>query len=157
MQKQIVKSITMLMLIAAVALMAGLVSAHAQSLTVQADVPFDFAVGSKSLTAGDYSVRTFTANGDAVLISGKDSKQRVIRLSQTIHARNVPKQAKLVFHRYGQRYFLSEIWTPGERTGRQLQKSSEERALENQIAAVSSKGKLAQSSYERIEVLAMVR
>ena len=157
MQNRILKGVTMLLLIAGIALMAALVSAHAQSSMVVADVPFDFAVGGKSLSAGEYSVRAFTTNGDAVLISNKDSKDGVIRLTQPIQARIVPKKATLVFHRYGQRYFLSEVWTPGERTGRKLQKSSEERAIESQLAAISSKSELARSSYETVEIVAMVR
>ncbi|MCM3905177.1 MAG: hypothetical protein ND866_26070 [Pyrinomonadaceae bacterium] len=157
MQNQILKGVTMLLIVAAVALMAALVSAHAQSRMVVADVPFEFAVGNKSLTAGEYSVRAFTNSGDAVLISNKDSHDGVIRLTRPIQARIVPERAKLVFHRYGQRYFLSEIWTPGEQTGRQLLKSAEERALENQLAALPSKSELARSSYERVEILAMVR
>jgi len=157
MQNQILKGLTMLMLIAAVALMAALVSAHAQSSSVVADIPFEFAVGGKSLKAGEYTVKPFTTNGDAVLISNQDSNERVIRLTNTIRARNVPEQAKLVFHRYGQRYFLSEIWTTGEQTGRQLRKSNEERAIESQLAAISSKSELARSSYETVEIVAMVR
>lgn len=158
MQKQILKGLTMLMLIAAVALMAALVSANAQSSgPVVADIPFEFAVGGKSLTAGEYTVRAFTTNGAAVLISSRDSNDGAIRLTQSIQARIVPQQAKLVFHRYGQRYFLSEVWTPGERTGRQLQKSREERAIESQLAAISSKSELARSSYETVEIVAMVR
>jgi len=157
MQKQILKGLTMLMLIAGVALMAALVSAHAQSSSVVADIPFDFTVGGKSLKAGEYSVRAFTTNSDALLISSQDSNDRAIRLAQSIEARIVPKQAKLVFHRYGQRYFLSEVWTTGERTGRQLAKSSEERAIEGQLAAISSKSELARSSYETVEIVAMIR
>jgi hypothetical protein len=158
MQKHILKGLTMLMLIAGVVLMAALVSAHAQSPnSVVADIPFEFAVGGKSLKAGEYSVRAFTANGNALMISSEDSKHRVIRLANSIEARVVPQKAKLVFHRYGQRYFLSEVWTAGERTGRQLVKSSEERAMENQLAAIPSSSEVARSSYERIEILAMVR
>ncbi len=158
MQKQILKGLTMLMLVTAVALMAALVSAHAQSSSsVVADIPFEFTVGGKSLKAGEYSVKPFTANGDALLISNQDSNDGVIRLANSIQARTVPQQAKLVFHRYGQRYFLSEVWTPGERMGRQLQKSGEERAIEGQLAAISSKSELARSSYETVEIVAMVR
>jgi hypothetical protein len=156
MQNRILKGVTMLLLIAGIALMAALVSAHAQSSMVVADVPFEFAVGGKSLSAGEYSVRAFTTNGDAVLISNKDSKNGVIRLTQPIQARIVPKKATLVFHRYGQRYYLSEIWTPGDRTGRRLLRSAEERAFENQLAAVPSKSQLARSSYERVEIVATV-
>lgn len=157
MQNKMLKGVTMLLLIAAVAMMAALVSAHAQSGIVVADVPFEFAVGSKSLTAGEYSVREFAANSNAVLISNKDSNDGVIRLTTSVQARITPKQASLVFHRYGQRYFLSEIWTSGERTGRRLLKSAEERALENQLAALPTKSELARSSYERVEIVAMVR
>ncbi len=157
MQKQILRGLTMLMLIAAVALMAALVSAHAQSRSVVADIPFEFAVGGKSLKAGEYSVRAFTTKGDALLISNQDSNDSAIRLTHSIQARIVPQRAKLVFHRYGQRYFLSEVWTPGEGTGWQLQKSGEERAIEGQLAAISSKSELARSTYERVEIVAMVR
>jgi hypothetical protein len=158
MQKHILKGLTMLVLIAAVALMAALVSANAQSISpVVANIPFDFTVGGKSLKAGEYSVRAFTSKGDTLLISNQKSNDGAIRLSQSIEARNVPKHGKLVFHRYGQRYFLSEVWTTGERTGRQLNKSSEERAIEGQLAAISSKSELARSSYETVEILAMVR
>jgi hypothetical protein len=158
MQNQILKCLTRLMLIAGVALMASLFSAHAQSSSaLVADIPFEFAVGGKTLKAGEYSVRAFTTNGDALLISNQDSNDVVIRLTQSIQARIVPERAKLVFHRYGQRYFLSEVWTTGERTGRQLHKSNEERAIERQLAAISSKSDLARSSYETVEILAMVR
>ena len=157
MQNQILKGLTMLMLIAAVALMAALVSAHAQSSSVVADIPFEFAVGGKSLKAGEYSVRAFTANGDALRISNQDSNDTAIRLTDMIQARIAPKQGKLVFHRYGQRYFLSEVWSTGERMGRRLQKSSEERAIEGQLAAIPSKSDLARSSYETVEIVAMVR
>jgi hypothetical protein len=157
MQKQILKGLTMLMIIAAVALMAALVSAHAQSPRVVADIPFEFAVGGNTLKAGEYSVRSFTTNGDVVMISNQDSNDRVVQLTQPIQARIVPQRTKLVFHRYGQHYFLSEVWTSGEQTGRQLLKSKAERAIENQLAAIPSKSELARSSYETVEIVAMVR
>ncbi|MCM3906277.1 MAG: hypothetical protein ND866_31705 [Pyrinomonadaceae bacterium] len=157
MQKHILKGLTMLMLVAGVALMAALVSAHAQSSSVVADVPFEFTVGGKSLKAGEYSVRAFTASGDTLLIRNQDSNAAIIQLTNSIRARIAPEQGKLVFHRYGQRYFLSEVWTTGEPTGRQFRKSAEERAIERQLAAISSKSELAQSSYETVEIIAMVR
>jgi hypothetical protein len=158
MQKQILKGVTVLMIVAAVALMAALVSAHAQSSTpVVADIPFDFSVGSKSLKAGEYSVRSFTSNGETVLIRNQDCSDEAIRLTNLVQARIVPQRATLVFHRYGQRYFLSEIWTPGSRTGRQLLKSGAERTIENQLAANRSTNELARNSYETIEIVAMVR
>jgi len=158
MQKQILRGVTMLMLIGAVALMAALVSAHAQSSgSVVADIPFEFTVGGKSLSAGEYSVRTITPSGNTLLISGRNSHDAAIRLTNSIQAREVTGKATLVFHRYGQRYFLSEVWTPGERTGRQLMKCAAERNLQNQLAANASKSELASNSYETVEIIAMVR
>ncbi|MCM3869517.1 MAG: hypothetical protein ND895_02305 [Pyrinomonadaceae bacterium] len=158
MQKQILKGLTVLMLIGAVAMMAALVSAHAQSSShIVADVPFEFSVGSKPLSAGEYSVRSITTNGDTVLISSRDSNEAAVRLTNSIQAGVAPAKTTLVFHRYGQRYFLSEIWISGERTGRQLLKSGQERELQNQLAATSSKSELARNSYEKVEVIAMVR
>lgn len=158
MQKQILRGVTMLMLVGAIALMAALVSAHAQAtVSVVANIPFEFAVGGKTLAAGEYSVRDFTDTGNALLIRSRDSKNAAVRLTNSIQKRDAPQQSKLIFHRYGQRYFLSEVWTQGERTGRQLQKSSEERAMEGQLAAISSKSELARSSYEIVEIVAMVR
>lgn len=158
MQKQVLKGVTMLMLIGAVALMAALVSAHAQSSTrIVADIPFDFAVGGKSLKAGEYSVRAFTTSGDALVIINRDSNDAAMRLTRSIQARIVPQKATLVFHRYGQRYFLSEVWTPGEQSGRQLLKSAAERTLETQLAAIPSKSDRALDSYETVEIVAIVR
>ncbi len=158
MKKQILKGFTMLMLIGAVAMMAALVSAHAQSSgQIVADVPFEFIVGGKSLSAGEYSVRNFTASGNTVVISSRDSHDAAVRLTNSIQAREVTGQSKLVFHRYGERYFLSEIWTAGEQTGRELMKCRAERDLENQLAANASKSELARNSYETVEIIAMVR
>lgn len=158
MRKQTLKRFTMLMVIVAVSFMTAVTSANGQSpRTVVADVPFNFNVGGKALMAGKYSVKAFTANGDALAISNKQSNRTAIRLTLSIQARRAPEQSKLVFHRYGQRYFLSEVWSAGERTGRQLLKSKEERAIESQLAANPSKSKLASSAYEIVEIVAMVR
>jgi hypothetical protein len=46
----------------------------------------------------------------------------------------VQKTGKLVFHRYGNEYFLSEVWTPGDEWGHRLSKTRRER----EIAATGS-------------------
>lgn len=158
MRKQILKGFTMLTLIVAVSFMTSGGSANGQSSrVVVADIPFDFNVGGKALTAGEYTVKAFTAKGDILAISNKQSNNTAVRLTHSIEAGGAPKQSKLVFHRYGQRYFLSEVWSNGERTGRQLLKSREERAIESQLAAIPSKSELASSAYEIVEIVAMVR
>ena len=44
------------------------------------------------------------------------------------------KKRRLVFHRYDDLYFLSEFWTPGSNTGREIQISDREKALEKALA-----------------------
>ncbi len=156
MRKQILKDFTMLTLIVSVAFMTAVTSANGQSpTTVIADIPFAFTVGDKTLPAGEYRVRAMTASGDALAIGSRDDS--VVRLSNSIETSKAPEQAKLVFHRYGQRYFLSEVWSAGDTTGRKLLKSNEERAIEGQLASIFLKSELARSAYEVVEIVAMVR
>lgn len=157
MRQQIVKGITMLMLVVAVAFMAAVASANGQSSTVIATVPFEFKVGEKALPAGDYTVSRISDSSSALAIRNQVSHKAAMRLTTPIHARKASNNAKLVFHRYGQTYFLSEIWSVGESTGRQLLKSKQERTMESQLAAISSKSELAGNNYETIEIVAMVR
>jgi hypothetical protein len=42
------------------------------------------------------------------------------------------KEGVLVFHQYGDEYFLTEIWPAGGQTGRALPKSRAERELQRQ-------------------------
>lgn len=158
MRQQILKGITMLMLVVAVAFMTAVASANGQSSrTVIATVPFEFKVGDKALPAGDYTVSTISASSSALAIRNQDSNRAAIRLAIPIQVRKASDKGKLVFHRYGQNYFLSEVWSGGESTGWQLLKSKQERTMESQLAAISSKSELAVNNYETIEIVAMVR
>jgi hypothetical protein len=67
--------------------------------------------------------------------------------------RNNKSQSKsrLVFHRYGQTYFLAEVWREGDSGGRKLCQSKKERAMKRELGA------LAQSKYETVELVAMLR
>jgi hypothetical protein len=44
------------------------------------------------------------------------------------------ERTKLVFHQYDDLYFLAEFWTRGSNTGREVQTSSREKALEKTLA-----------------------
>ncbi len=45
------------------------------------------------------------------------------------------KKPRLVFSRYEDLYFLSEFWTAGSNTGREIQISDQEKAMEKALAA----------------------
>ncbi|MFN0103632.1 MAG: hypothetical protein ACKV2U_16265 [Bryobacteraceae bacterium] len=90
---------------------------------ITAKIPFDFTVNRTKMTAGNYTVR-FDIPG-AMSIYRDDRKAVCIALTTAVQA-NTPQPAKLVFNRYGDSYFLSQVWGPGADRGRQLPKSKPE-------------------------------
>ena len=161
MKREFLKGFTMLVLIVTIALATAVVSANAQSNAnkVVADVPFEFSVGYKALPAGTYSVQSIVSAGDGLLIQSTDGKASALRLSEATRRIKEKPQARLVFHRYGERYFLAEVWNGVDNTGRQLTKSQEERAIANELMLASAKenAHAANDIYEIVEVLAQLR
>ena len=45
------------------------------------------------------------------------------------------RQSALIFHRYGDIYFLAEIWSPYEGIARELHPSEQERSMERDLAS----------------------
>ncbi len=156
MAKQIIKGLTMLMIVVAMAFVTA--AAYGQSTQrAVAKIPFEFVVGDKSLPAGEYGVAAFNASGEILKIRSTEDNQTALRLTTPITCASAPDKGKLVFHRYANHYFLTEVWSAGESRGRQLLKSKQERAIEREMAAISSRSESAQSRYEIVEVVAVRR
>jgi hypothetical protein len=152
MTRQLIKGMTMMLLVVALALFSAVASAYGQSNTTStADIPFDFAVGNKSLAAGHYELSAATAGSEVVRIQGNN--QSVMTLTMGVLNRAAQDKGRLVFRRYGNKYFLAEIWKAGESDGRQLMKSKEEKAIQRELASIRSKSQ----SYERVEVALVKR
>jgi len=120
MKNQILKALSLASLL--FALMAPTVSANI-SYPLKVNIPFAFTAGNTTLPAGEYRVRNLTS--EALLIQSADHKQ--VESFQTNHmqAGLTPGRAKLSFRRYGDRYFLAQVWTPWE--GYELTRSRAER------------------------------
>jgi hypothetical protein len=109
-------------------LVAG--AAIAQTVHVRANIPFNFAVGSKTLPAGTYDVGTIDGrDSKMLLLQGRDGNSSMIVGSNAAENLKPADKTKLVFNQYGSRYFLSEIWVNGATRGRQLPKTSREKEL----------------------------
>jgi hypothetical protein len=133
----------------------AMVTVNAQSANkVVADIPFEFSVGYKTMPAGEYQVRMISSAGSSLMIQSADSTVSALRLSESTEQKK-DNHTRLVFHRYGERYFLAEVWNGAELTGRRLLKSQEERAIESELAA--SQGEIAKNAFEIVEVVAMNR
>jgi hypothetical protein len=100
-------------------------------------------------------VRQLTSDGSALVIQGSANGESAVRLTETINGIKKRTQARLVFHRYGDNYFLAQVWT-GYTTGRALAKSKHRRAIERELASIPSKSAPAQSPYETIELVAVL-
>jgi len=133
MKKDVLKGLTKIGLLAVVMIVAASASVKAQSLQYKltANVPFDFTVSDKKLPAGKYSIsRAQTSNGDLVLqIVSADGQKNISRLTIPVITHKPMNQGTLVFNRYGNDYYLSEVWPAGGSTGRELPKSRTEREL----------------------------
>jgi hypothetical protein len=146
----------MLTMVVAIALATAVVSASAQSpKTVVSNVPFEFVVGDVTLPAGEYRINR--PLGNALSIQTANASAATMRLSNEIQPRKDKQHARLVFHRYGERYFLAEVWTGSDDIGRQLLKSRQERAIERELSSIASKTEQAESGYAIVEVAAVLR
>ena len=134
----------MLVLIGIAALSA---SAKAQSSgnRIKANIPFDFTVAGKKFAAGQYSiVRANSTAGDQVLsVSSADDRSRVLPITIPITTLDAKEKSTLVFHRYGDEYFLAQVWSAGATTGRAFTRSRREKQLEQEQRATAANNKVA--------------
>jgi hypothetical protein len=84
-------------------------SALAQDHKVTATVPFNFTVNGQTLPAGNYTLGSDIDSPRMLTIS--DRQKGVVMTAITVPDSEASADSKLVFHRYGNQYFLSEIRT----------------------------------------------
>jgi hypothetical protein len=140
MRKQILKAATMFVGIIALAFVSALAASAQNQRSIVVNIPFDFAVKGKTLPAGEYILsRGSTADKSGLMMQRRDSKANAIVLTMSIQSRDNQEESRLVFNRYGEHYFLSQVWTAGDSEGRELFKSNQERSLETELAKNNAK------------------
>jgi len=112
-----------------VVLFSALAFAAAMSAQVQqkmnADIPFDFKVGASVFSAGHYMV-TSPLPG-IIELRESDSKQIATITTHSAESLTSTEKGKLVFHRYADVYYLSQVWGAGQTEGRELPRSDADR------------------------------
>lgn len=100
----------------AVGLVTGLIiTAQAQMRTqYRAQVPFDFKVGGQAFQAGDYILGLTNPTNDNRLLTFREINSGEAKIITIIPKENNERLnvSKLVFNRYDDRYYLSEMITP---------------------------------------------
>jgi hypothetical protein len=83
-------------------------TSSAQEHRIKTTVPFTFTVGAFTLPAGTYTIG-YAANSPDVLVLRNWDKNIQIVAAGSAHQSNPQRLDALVFHHYGNQYFLSQI------------------------------------------------
>jgi hypothetical protein len=121
----------------AIGALASASHAVAQGLGVQVDVPFAFQNGSQHLPAGTYRIDLDSEH--VIILHGP--APNVAGVAMTLPEQRAKARAKgtVVFDRYGDHYYLREIWMPESTTGRKcVMSSAEKREKQLQFAQNST-------------------
>jgi hypothetical protein len=111
-------------------------SGHTQLI---ANIPFAFSVGNKTLPAGEYTVVQVNPASDHAVLqlrSRYGSASVMVQMNATIG--RATENARLVFDRYGDRYFFAQAWVDGDRNGLQAPKPRAERFIERELAGIKA-------------------
>jgi hypothetical protein len=142
MKKYLTLTIAIMMFVAVV-----IITAEAQVFGTQgmrARIPFAFSVGDKSLPAGEYTITVLNPTSARKVLQIRSTDGRLSAIIQTNERNaNTPEQTKLVFNRYGDRYFFAQAQMAGDSTTLAAVKSNAERNTEQTLASKGGKATVA--------------
>jgi hypothetical protein len=110
-------------LLAFLGLLVGLAgpAANGQVQGVKVKVPFKYVVANKTLPGGEY---TLSSVRDELFVQDSEGKRvAMVSTNAVSGGRTVGKTGEVVFKCYTDVCFLSQLWTPGQDTGRELLRS----------------------------------
>jgi len=104
---------------------------------VAADIPFQFHVGNTTLPAGRYVIHQLEGSDLATMeISTADGKLSALFNVGSAQAKTTPEKTELIFNKYGDQYFLSELFDEGNVDGNKLLESRDEKQASKESGAV---------------------
>lgn len=113
----------------AIAILALVVNVNAQN-KAKADIPFSFDLGDKALPAGTYTVEEI--NSESIVVRNAETRQAALINTERAERRD-SQSPKLVFHKYGDTYFLYEVWS-GSNIGLEISESRHEKEVKTASA-----------------------
>jgi hypothetical protein len=117
--------------IAAVLLVVGsfvLGSARGQagSPGIKVNVPFQFAIGGKTLAAGEYTVYS---SSEKVWVQEAKGRNVAMLFTSMLDGKVPARDGKVIFDCYFNECFLSQVWMAGQEAGRKLPDTKREMQL----------------------------
>ena len=98
-------------------------------MDMRATIPFAFRAGETVLPAGDYTIQH---RGSSLVVHKEGGGPSVMLLTNAALRLNPPSDSRLNFNRYGERYFLSSLWSQGSTAGCEIMKGRAEKELARQ-------------------------
>jgi hypothetical protein len=126
-------------LITTVLLMAA-VSVYVQAQErplLTATVPFAFTVENSNLPAGTYTVSILPPY-NMIEVQSADGRKAAMISAIPSRESGQSEQAKLVFHRFGNEYFLAQVWEHGSNVHRDLRMGNRARELAGSRDSIQS-------------------
>lgn len=125
------KQVYSIFVISVLLLAVSVIPATAQAVQlIGANIPFDFVVKGKVLPAGDYILEPIQVGASQALkIQSADGHITAIVPVRSVRTKAIGDDPKLVFNRFGDQYFLSQVFGLEERASYALHKSSAEERL----------------------------
>jgi hypothetical protein len=110
---------------------AGAGVAQAQIISrLKSDIPFSFYVRNRLMPAGAYTIAELNPGSGMMEIRSADGKSAAMFLTINKQEKDTRTPSELIFHKYGDKAFLSEIVEQGEMDGAEVVKSKMEKRLE---------------------------
>ena len=113
--KSLRSQITICLLFTAAAITLSAQTTNQRLMTV--NIPFAFSVENHSLPEGEYTIFTVTPERSIRIVSS-DGKYSAIVNTLPNYAKSPSENSRLVFHRYGDEYFLTQVWAAGQDVAR---------------------------------------
>jgi len=110
--------------------------AHAQIIGEhRVDIPFQFYAGNAKLPAGKYVVRMLDNSDLRVMeIRAADGSTSALFGVEDAQVNSAPSKSELIFNKYGNRYFLTEMFDEGNPDGSRVPESSLEKRVSKEAA-----------------------
>ena len=104
--------------------LVALVPAYAQKISATVNIPFSFTVDDVRLPAGQYIISSPTERVVNIQhVGGPEAKATMTNNGSSTKSDG---RAKLVFHKYGNAYFLAAAWMPNSDHAREFYASASE-------------------------------
>jgi hypothetical protein len=114
------KTLNNFILAVSAAAMLGTTGLYAQPAVV-ADVPFSFTADGAKMPAGQYRLTAINRTSGVIQMLNLDTHKSILVFAPDLVSTYKGKGEEsgvIIFHRYGDRYFFSEVWTSDGLRGR---------------------------------------